>query len=69
MGTGAEMAVRGRRKKAGLVRTPKGSRPLRGTHKVGGGMGGNVIQMLSFGVLAAMGQHVVGVAAILGTGG
>jgi len=32
-------------------------------------MGGNVIQMLSFGALAAMGQHVVGVAAILGTGG
>jgi len=50
---------RGRRKKTGLVRTPKGSRPLRGTHNVEGGTGKNVIETLSFGVLAAMGWHVV----------
>ena len=59
MGTGAEMAVRGRRKKAGLVRTPKGSRPLRGTHKVEGETGKNVIGTLSFGVLTAKWWHVV----------
>ena len=47
------MAVRRRRKKAGLVRTPKGSRPLRGTHKVEGETGKNVIGTPSFGVLAA----------------
>jgi len=49
----------GRRKKTGLVRTAKGSRPLRGTHKVEGGTGKNMIETLSFGVLAAMGWHVV----------
>jgi len=59
MGTGAEMAMRRRCKKTGLVRTPKGSGPLRGTHKVEGGTGKNVIGILYFGILVAMGWHVV----------
>jgi len=40
-------AVRERCKKTGLIRTPNGSRPLRGTHKVKGGMGKSMTEMLS----------------------